>query len=320
MNSARTYTVGIAGTTQYTALCATELFSQPEFTLVWALTPPPAPVGRKKMLTPNPLHSWAEQHHLPVHTVEKKLSPDLEQKLLIRPDFLLVVDFGYRVPQWLLDFPKVAPINIHPSLLPRWRGSSPGQFCLLYGEKESAVTMMIMGAGLDTGPILRQDKFVIDSTWSQSAYYQFSFNLASQQLAQTLMKLANGTLSPTPQLEISPTPLARRLKKEDGYIDWQTLEEVMKNSLSDANIQYGSSQLFADVVATTHQNWADVIVHACHGLAGWPGVWTILPMLSGSERVKIIEAKVTTDGKIELVKVQFAGEKPKFWKDVPYSF
>ena len=113
------YSVWIAGTTTRTVSCALALLKDPRFEIHLIITPTPKPVGREQQITPNPLHQFATEHQLPVELVQRKIDQQLQEKLQAhaRPDFLLVVDFGYIVPQWLLDLPIIAPLNVHPSTL-----------------------------------------------------------------------------------------------------------------------------------------------------------------------------------------------------------
>jgi methionyl-tRNA formyltransferase len=310
------YTVSIAGTTQHTVMCAEHLAQDERFEIVWVLTPPPQPIGRKQILTKNPLHLWAEAHNIPVILVEKKIRVELKEQLTPQPDFLLVVDFGYLVPTWLLELPKIAPLNIHPSLLPRWRGSSPGQFVLLHGEKTSAVTIMIMGEGLDTGPILWQGNVEVNQNWTQIEYYQHSFTVATTQLSQIMIALAEGTLHPTSQPEHSPTPIARRLQKQDGYISWEDLQSLIGKQSQDLQTEGPpTAELFHEVQYTTQHPLAQVIRDAVRAFQPWPGIWTVVPTKKGPKRMKLLNVDVLGE-RLELKEVQIEGQQPSTWKSI----
>jgi methionyl-tRNA formyltransferase len=310
------YKIGVAGSTAHTVQCAEALWNHPHFSISWVLTPPPQPIGRKQELTKNPLHQWAEKNVIPVVFVEQKIRPELETEFPDKTDFLLVVDFGYLVPPWLLAFPKIAPVNIHPSKLPRWRGSSPGQFVMLHGEKTSTVTIMIMGEGLDTGPILWQDDFDVDPTWTQTEYYHHGFTLAAKQLPTTLTDLAKGTLVPTHQPDESPTPIAGRLKKEDGFIAWATVAEAAELTSSEVTFSTEkTSDLLETVRNATGENWATVLANASRALSPWPGLWTILPTTKGPKRLKLLQLK-EDNGKLQLISVQLEGQKPAKWSEI----
>lgn len=317
---AKTFTVGVAGSTSHTRLCAEALRMSGNFEIVWVLTPPPQPLGRKHELTKNPLHLWAEEHSFPVVFVEGKIRSELQPQLQPQPDFLLVVDFGYLVPSWLLAWPRIAPLNIHPSLLPRWRGSSPGQFVLLHGEKRSAVTIMVMGEGLDTGPLLWQGEFSVDPMWSQTSYYKHSFEFAAKELPAVMEQVASGSLKPQPQLEASPTAIAKRFKKDDGFIAWETIAQAANiafqksQDISELTGQH-TSQLIQEVHENTQQSWHQVINNAVHALSPWPGIWTYLPTTKGLKRMKVLETRTQND-QLVLEIVQIEGELMIHWDDV----
>ncbi|MBU0576578.1 methionyl-tRNA formyltransferase [Patescibacteria group bacterium] len=216
------YTIAIAGTTQRTVMCAQALLQHHELEISLVITPAPQRVGRDRKLTKNDVQNFANSNQVPTVLIKNKIDEEVKKKIneFAKPDFLLVVDFGYLVPEWLLDLPKIMPLNIHPSALPKWRGSSPGQFVLLSGEKESAVTIIQMTPQFDQGPIIWQQKFTVDQSWTQTQYYQFSFELICQKLSKILLQLAEGKITPRPQPATSPTPLARRLTKQDAFVTW----------------------------------------------------------------------------------------------------
>jgi methionyl-tRNA formyltransferase len=289
------FTIAIAGSTARTRQCAQALAADPRFRVAWVLTSAAKPVGRHQVVAPNPLAGWATEQMIEVVEVAKRIDEDVKEKLLSlpKPDVLLVVDFGYLVPSWLLQLPKVAPLNLHPSALPKWRGSSPGQFVLLAGEKDSAVTLMIMDEGLDTGPILKQLPLPVDPTWTMAEYYETAFGLACTHLADLVHDVITGKLQATPQPTDSPTSIARRLTREDGFVDMKLLEWVTATTPLKANpeIPWGdTSTLIQEAVG-----WrsvvpdrfavAETLESAVRALSPWPGVWTTI----GGRRVKLLE-------------------------------
>jgi methionyl-tRNA formyltransferase len=302
------FTISIAGSTSHTVQCAQALLDDGRFKVTWILTPPPKPIGRKQVITKNALHVFAEEHQIPVIFVDKKIDSEVQSAVedFDQPDFLLVVDFGYLIPDWLLKWPKIAPLNVHPSLLPRWRGSSPGQFVLLYGEKESAVTVIVMNEGLDTGDIVAQEKFDVQSNWTQTEYYQFSFDLIGGVLAEKIVDLGEGRLQPKPQPVDSPTSLARRFTKDDGFVSWSIVEAAMTG----VEIGDGDASALLKEASALLCSWPAVIANATRGLAPWPGVWTIIETDKGQKRMKILSAKVV-ENKLVLGNVQIEGQIPE---------
>jgi methionyl-tRNA formyltransferase len=310
------HTIAIAGSTHHTVQCATALLTSSQFDIAWILTPQPKPVGRKKILTKNPLHQFAEENNIPVILLERNIDVSVEEKIQRfqenQPiDFLLVVDFGYIIPTWLLHLPKTAPLNIHPSLLPEWRGSSPGQFSLLYGNTDSAVSIIVMDDGLDTGPIVKHIPFSVQKNWTQTEYYAYSFALVSADLPHIIDDFSNGVIKPQAQPDQSPTPPARRLTKEDGFIEWS----VLKNLLQGKNPEQkgDSASLFSEVALTIP--WPEVIENAVRAFNPWPLVWTVIPTAKGEKRMQILAADVK-NGRLEIEKVKIEGQEATDWTHV----
>ncbi|HCR81629.1 MAG: Methionyl-tRNA formyltransferase [Candidatus Pacebacteria bacterium GW2011_GWA1_46_10] len=292
------YTIAVAGSTQRTAKVAQTLLNDPRFQVSLVVTPSPKPVGRKQVLTQNPLHELAEKHQLPIILVKAKLDNDIRQQIkqIHQPtpfDFFLVVDFGFLVPQWLLNLPTIAPLNIHPSALPRWRGASPGQYVLLHGEKESAVTLMVMNAKMDTGPIIAQLEFKVEPTWTQTEYYQHSFDLICSGLGDLLEQFATGKLTARPQPDTSPTPLADRLNKAEAFRDWQTIKQAMNTGQQATELE-----------------------QACRAYSPWPKLWTKLPTKQGEQRMIIHRCQLNQAGQLELLEVQLAGKTKTTWHEI----
>jgi len=275
--------VAVAGSTKYTTLCVTSLASENDFALTTVLTPEAKPSGRKKILQKNPLAQFAEQADIPTIAIASNITNETKREVEqhTRPDFLLVVDFGYWIPQWLQVWPKIKSLNIHPSKLPRWRGSSPGQFVLLHGEKTSAVTLIEVISKLDAGPLYWQQDFTIQPTWTQTEYYGHAFSLVAKQLPDLLRQIYSGKLQPTPQPTDSPTPIARKLTRDDGFVPWQTISDTM-------------DKLPPSLEAATK------------AYSPWPQLWTEVPTRKGPTRMKLLPHN----------KVQLAGQKPATWKQI----
>lgn len=308
----QTYTVAIAGSTKHTRLCAQALFAHSSFEVSCIITPTPKPIGRTQEITPNPLHQFATENHLPVVLIERKIDEVVESAVrqFDRPDFLLVVDFGYIVPTWMLAWPKIAPLNIHPSVLPRWRGSSPGQFVLLYGETESAVSVIMMNDKLDQGAIFAQLPFKIDPNWTQTEYYAHSFNLVAAELPTILERVATSAITPQIQPIDSPTPIAGRLDKEESFIPW----EVVQKALHGDTTEIGLSPLLR-AAYEHHHSLAKMLYHATRAFQPWPGLWTLIPTAKGEKRMKILETTLMNNA-LELQKVQVEGKLPTTWNEI----
>ncbi len=310
------FTVVVAGTTENTVTALSALWRDERFEIAHLITPEPKPIGRKQIITRNPVHEFAIENNIPATLVKQRLTPELAENLLSRhdkPDFLLVVDFGYLIPHTLLNWPAVAPVNIHPSDLPRWRGSSPGQFVLLYDEKESALSIIIMNEELDQGPIITQESFTVDESWTQTEYYRYGFEIAGRLLPDTLAKLADGLIQPTPQPTESPTPTASRLKKADAFIEWTVVSAAMRGDDQRQPPKLSSAVLNAAL--SHHRSLPILISRATRAFWPWPGLWTVIKTPKGQKRMKILASHVKNN-KLVLEKVQIEGQLPALWKQV----
>lgn len=310
------YTIAIAGSTKNTVLMAEALIKDSRFEIVATISPTAKLIGRKQILTKNSLQIWSENQKLPTFLVEKKLEETAFSEM--KPiDFLLVVDFGYLIPEWLLKLPKIAPLNIHPSLLPKWRGSSPGQFALLFQDldkngKQSAVTLMIMSQGLDEGPILAQLDFQLEENWTQVEYYGTAFNLMGEKLADLISDFAKGKILAQNQAEKSPTMIARRLNKEDSFIDFENLLTMTADSSSEKIVIRNQEKTLLRNLLTEQQSKNEqikLVVNASKAFSPWPGLWTIVKTSKGEQRMRIFSCHLAAN-KLVLDQVQIEGKNP----------
>lgn len=303
-------TVWIAGSTQYTADCATALINSADFAVTACLTPIPKPIGREHTITPNPVHALATEQKIATILISSKITTEIRSILeeLPPPDLLLVVDFGYLVPEWLLALPHIAAVNIHPSLLPRWRGSSPGQFTLLYGETKSAITVMCMSAGLDEGPLITQLPLAVDQKWNAKEYYSAAFAQITAVLPKLLTQFIENPQKVTPQPTESPTPIAARLSKEDGFVSWELLQQAQQGELTSPFIT--KTDHCSALVAAAFPSagtLATLFERACRAFSPWPGLWTVVPTNHGPKRMKVLACK-TQDTALEIEQVQIEGK------------
>ena len=207
-----------AGTPDFAVPTLKALIGDADFDIVAVITQEDKPVGRKQILTPPPVKVIAEENKIKIFQPAKiKLIQD-EIKALA-PDFLIVVAYGKLLPQAILDIPKYGCVNVHASLLPRWRGAAVIQAPILAGDAQTGVTIMKMDAGLDTGPIIAQMKVNILPGETAETLHDELAKLGAMMLPETLKSFAAGKMELKPQDEKFVT-YARELKKEDGKIDW----------------------------------------------------------------------------------------------------
>ena len=315
------YKISLAGSSKYTVMMAETLKNDPRFKICYTLSPTPKIIGRQQVLTKNPLHIWSEKTKIPAFLIDKKINEALRQQLskIDEIDFLLVVDFGYLIPSWLLKLPKIAPLNIHPSLLPKWRGSSPGQFSLLFKNlgqegQNSAVTLMIMNEGLDQGPIVAQLPFNLLENWTQNEYYQHAFTLIARKLGDLINDLAKNKIKIQEQPIDSPTMIARRLDKEDGFINWQDLQKLMDINVERIRTPKNGKGLLSDLlideeICKDKTDQIKLIINASKAFFPWPGLWTTVKTSKGEKRMKIFSCHVNKNQLI-LDQVQIEGKTP----------
>lgn len=176
--------------------------------------------GRGKILSPPPVKILAEQHGLPVLQPESvKTAPFLEQIRQLAPDLLVVVAYGKILPDALLRLPPLGAINVHGSLLPKYRGAAPIQWAVINGERQTGITIMQLDAGMDTGPILLSVPVAIGPQETAGALFDRLALLGGETLALALDTLKKGQLVPVPQ-EHALATAAPMLTKEQGHLDW----------------------------------------------------------------------------------------------------
>ena len=188
--------------------------------IVGVFTQPDRPAGRGKKLMPGPVKVLAETHGLPVFQ-PASLRPEENQKLVadLNADVMVVVAYGLILPKAVLDMPRLGCVNVHGSLLPRWRGAAPIQRALWAGDAETGVTIMKMDVGLDTGDMLYKLACPITAEDTSATQYDKLADLGPQGLIETLQQLADNTATPEVQDEAQVT-YAEKLSKEEARIDW----------------------------------------------------------------------------------------------------
>lgn len=181
---------------------------------------PPRPAGRGKKLRPTPVHHWAEAQGLDVRTPRTlKNNPEQDAFAALNLDAAIVVAYGLILPQAVLDAPRLGCMNMHASLLPRWRGAAPIHRAIMAGDEMTGVQAMLMEAGLDTGPVLATEEtriFPFDTTGS---VHDRLAGLAADLAVTALAGYADGTLRPVPQTE-DGVIYAHKVTAEDQRIDW----------------------------------------------------------------------------------------------------
>lgn len=194
-------------------------------------TQPDRPRGRGKKLAPTPVKELAEQHGIPVYQPEKLRDPAVvEQLRSLFPDLIVVVAYGQILPKSILEIPRYGCINVHASLLPRYRGAAPIHRVVMEGEQVTGVTTMLMDVGLDTGDMLVKRATEIRPEETSGDLHDRLALLGREAMEETLQRLCGGKLVPEPQ-EDSQSTYAPMLKKEHGLVDWQASAQEVHNQV-----------------------------------------------------------------------------------------
>ena len=188
--------------------------------VVAAITQPDKPKGRGKAVLMTPVKEKAMELGIPVYQPVKVREPEFVEKLRqMEPDAIVVVAFGQILPKSILEIPRYGCVNIHASLLPKYRGAAPIQWAVIDGERESGVTTMFMNEGLDTGDMLEKEAVTLDPKETGGSLHDKLSAIGGRLILSTLKGLEDGTLKGTPQTD-EGTCYAKMLKKSLGDIDW----------------------------------------------------------------------------------------------------
>jgi methionyl-tRNA formyltransferase len=208
------------GTPEFAVPSLRHLLAQPDLTIEAVVTQPDRPRDRGQALAISPVKEVAIEAGLGIFQPQKMRAPEaLDFFASVAPDVVVIIAYGQIIPQRLIDIPRLGWINLHGSLLPKYRGAAPMQWAIANGESRTGLTTMKIEAGLDTGPMLLKYEMPIAPDETSP---QLSARLAeagAPLIAETLRKLDRGEITPEPQ-DGSQATLARPLKKEDGRIDW----------------------------------------------------------------------------------------------------
>ena len=221
----------------------------------------PAPAGRGMALRLSPVHQAAERFGIPVLTPSTLRTPEaLDEFRSHQADVAIVVAYGMLLPKDILDVPPLGCLNLHASLLPRWRGAAPIQRAIMAGDPETGVAVMKMAEGLDTGPVGMVERLVIDPELNSGEAHELLARLGADLMVRALAALGRGGLSFREQSTEGVT-YARKISNDECKIDWSA-----------------SAQTIHDHI---------------RGLAPFPGAYTMIDLGKGPERVKILRTTKT---------------------------
>jgi methionyl-tRNA formyltransferase len=232
---ATTLRVAFAGTPEFAAL-ALEAIARAGFTVPLVLTQPDRPAGRGMKLTPSPVKRLAQALDVPVAQprslrLDGKFADEARagQAALAAaaPDVLVVAAYGLLLPEWVLAFPRLGCLNIHGSVLPRWRGAAPIHRAIEAGDAETGITIMQMDAGLDTGPMLQVEREPIRADDTTATLHDRLAALGARMIVQSLADAARGALRPVAQPAAGAT-YAHKIDKAEAAVDWSQPAAVIE--------------------------------------------------------------------------------------------
>ncbi len=258
-----------AGTPDFSAQALQALLDAEQHSVDAVYTQPDRRSGRGRRMLASPVKQLALQHSIAVYQPQNFRSPEaLEELRALRPDVLVVAAYGLLLPKAVLDIPTHGCINIHASLLPRWRGAAPIERAVEAGDAESGISIMQMDEGLDTGPVLMTQSCAIDAAETGASLRVKLAAIGAKCLLTTLRQLSDNTLTPQPQNDARAT-YANKIVKQELQIDWRlpasSLERKLRAFYS-ANTMHsilGNIRIkiaAADVVETTSPHAPGTII------------------------------------------------------------
>lgn len=262
--------------------------------VIAVVTQPDRPKGRGQQVQLPPVKELALSHNIPVMQPVKLRAPEAVEAIReLEPDLIIVVAFGQILPKALLDIPRYGCINIHASLLPRYRGAAPLNWCIINGEQETGITTMLMDVGLDTGDMLLKKTTAITPEDDAASLHDRLSALGAETMAETLELLLAGELRPEKQ-DDSLSSYAPMLKKELGEINWNSPTEKIINLVRGVTPWPGAYTKIDGKVVKIHK------VHAGSG-RGTPGE----VLKTGKTGIEA----ATKDGSIIIEELQLEGKK-----------
>lgn len=264
--------------------------------IVGVISQPDRPSGRGAKLSASPVKELAIRYDLPLYQPEKiKDAAAVEQVKMLGPELIVVVSYGQIIPAAILTYPRYGCLNVHASLLPRYRGAAPIQRAVMAGDSETGVTIMYMDEGLDTGDIIMQIKMGISPAMEHGELEPMLAEMGAALLLETIDNLEKGQISRIPQDHASAT-YAQRLSREDEVVDWTKPAQLIHNQLRALSPLPGAYTVINGAKVKIYKT--RVVENAMEGLPGEvlkadaQGIWV-----------------QTGDGVLEIGELQKAGKK-----------
>jgi len=239
------------GTPEFARVSLERLIDE-KYDVCAVVTQPDKPKGRGHKLQPPPVKELAAEHNIPVFQPETLKNNAFAETLAeLNPDVIIVVAYGKILPKYILDYPKLGCINVHASLLPKYRGAAPIHRCIIDGETQTGITTMYMAEGLDTGDMILKSAFDITETMTVGELHDSLAILGGDILVETLEKISNGTAPREPQDEALAT-YAAKLDRDTGRIDWTKSARDIVNLIRGTNPYPTAFTTYKDEILKIH--------------------------------------------------------------------
>lgn len=266
------------------------------------VTQPPRPVGRDHTLTQTPVAVWATEHAIPVLSFptdpqkpwifanETQVIDTLQP---IQADLLISASYGVKIPWSTISAARFGGINVHPSILPYWRGADPVPWAILSGDHQIGVTVVTLSENFDEGKILAQEKIPITPHDTSDPLRTTLFTMGAELLVNVLPDLFRGKLKPQASHRIhEKLPYAKKFTREDGFEPWESLQKALTDATEATRIE-----------------------RKYRALHPWPGIWTTI----AEKRLKLLALHLD-NGLLVLDEVQLEGKNPVSWKQFQTAY
>ncbi len=279
--------------------------------LVAVVTQPPRPVGREQTITPTPVATWATEHN--ILTLTFATNPDKpwlfadDQQIIdtlapFQADLVVSASYGVKIPWPAIQSVKYGGLNIHPSLLPRWRGADPVPWAILSGDHQTGVSVVTLSEKFDAGEIVAQKKIPITDKDTSGPLRTKLFTIGAELLTASILDYITNKEEVQSQITrrvayVRTSSYARKFTRDDGFEPWEKIQSATKNPEEAARIDRKYRALYP-----------------------WPGLWTMVKLKDGSgKRLKILNLKLpkseAANPKLDLLIVQLEGKKPVSFRE-----